>query len=176
MGGVAKSGSFQMRFPALIGLSARQLLVKKANSPSAVDGKARVCRRANRTQIAAPGRATIDGLLHAKLKIGGSCSVAPGKIDPLAVVGIQGYRNSAPDALTPKKSNTEGNRSVGRNPNPSHSVSDLTKRREGIGTGSKVVVASHHHIGGNYSGKVRTHGPAKERGINRAVLMNGWAD
>src|SRR5262249_8735913 len=91
--------SFQMRFPAWGGCSARQLLVKEADTSSAVDGEARVCRPGNDAPIVAPGRAAIDGSAHVQCVIGGIWSVSPSKVDPLAVVWIHGDRDSAPDAL-----------------------------------------------------------------------------
>src|SRR5215831_11767049 len=172
-------GPFQMGFPALVGRSARQLLVKKTNPPSAIDGEARVRRRWNGAQIvAAPGDATIAGFAHVKREMGGICSVSPGKIDPLAVVWIHGYRDSAPDFLISKGTNTKRNQSVGHNPHSGHSVSHrrgwLTERSKGTTrTGSKVVVANYDHVAGIWN--VVTFRPAKERRVNRAGLMNGRA-
>src|SRR5262249_35987258 len=178
-------GPFQMGFPALVGRSARQLLVKKTNPPSAIDGEARVRRRWNGAQIvAAPGDATIAGFAHVKREMGGICSVSPGKIDPLAVVWIHGDRDSAPDALVSsqepcRRRSIEWNRSAGHNLHPGHSIPRrcglLTERSEGTTrTGSKVVVADHDHIARKWI--LSTLRPAKERGINRAAFMNGRTD
>src|SRR6516165_729793 len=174
-------GPFQMGFPALVGRSARQLLVKKTNSPSAIDGEARVCRRGNHAQIIAPGRAAIGGSAHVERVTGGVGSVSPGKVDPLSVVWIHGYRDSAPDFLMSKGTNTKGNQSVGRDPHSGHSVSHrrglLTEGGKGAGkTCSKVVVANHNHVGVIYPRSAAASRPAKERRINRTGFVDGRAD
>src|SRR5262249_57634459 len=108
-------------------------------------------------------------------------SVSEDKIAPLSVVWIHGYRDSAPDFLMSKGTNTKGNQSVGRDPHSGHSVSRrrglLTESGKGARrTCSKVVVANHNHVGVIYPWSAGASRSTRDRRISQTRFMCGRAN